>query len=119
MWDRGDRAEMVSTVSASLPREKRRSVPETLADSFHVQKGRVTPDSLCGGLEAIHDRDPLYTDKFESILKTTGVESVKLPPRSPNLNAHAERFIRSIKEQCLDHLILSSEDQLHYVLAVP
>jgi len=61
----------------------------------------------------------MYTDKFESILKTTGVESVKLPPRSPNLNAHAERFIRSIKEQCLDHLILSSEDQLHYVLAVP
>lgn len=119
MWDRGDRAEIVSTVSASLPREKRRSVPETLADSSHVQKGRVTPDNLCGVLEAIHDRDPLYTDKFESILKTTGVESVKLPPRSPNLNAHAERFIRSIKEECLDHLILSSEDQLHYVLAVP
>jgi len=61
MWDRGDRAEMISTVSASLPREKRRSVPETLADSFHVQKGRVTPDSLCGVLEAIHVRDPLLS----------------------------------------------------------
>ena len=65
----------------------------------------------------IHDRDPLFTQKFESILKTAGVESVKLPPRSPNLNAHAERFVRSVKEECLSHLILSSEDQLRYVLS--
>jgi hypothetical protein len=41
---------------------------------------------------------------------------VRLPPRSPNLNAHAERFVRSVKEECLDHLILSSEEQLRYVL---
>jgi len=72
---------------------------------------------LAGKKYLIHDRDPLYTDKFESILKTTGVESVKLPPRSPNLNAHAERFVRSVKEECLDHLILSSEDQLRHVLS--
>jgi putative transposase len=44
------------------------------------------------------------------------VEAVKLRPRSPNLNAHAERFVRSIKEECLDHLILASEEQLRYVL---
>ena len=41
---------------------------------------------------------------------------MKLPPRSPNLNAHAERFVRSVKEECLDHLILFSEEQLPYVL---
>ncbi|MGE5297282.1 MAG: helix-turn-helix domain-containing protein, partial [Solirubrobacterales bacterium] len=40
-----------------------------------------------------HDRDPLFTAKFESILKAAGVQPVKLPPRSPNLNAHAERFV--------------------------
>ena len=72
---------------------------------------------LAGKKYLIHDRDPLFTKKFESILKTAGVESVKLPPRSPNLNAHAERFVRSVKEECLSHLILSSEDQLRYVLS--
>jgi transposase InsO family protein len=61
-------------------------------------------------------RDPLYTPKFEGILKTAGVEPVKLPPRSPNLNAHAERFVRSVKEECLSQLILSSGEQLRYVL---
>ena len=45
------------------------------------------------------------------------MEPVKLPPRSPNLNAHAERFVRSVREECLDHLILYSEEQLRYVLA--
>ena len=45
----------------------------------------------------IHDRDPLYTSQFLAILAECGIESVKLPPRSPNLNAFAERFVRSIK----------------------
>jgi putative transposase len=71
---------------------------------------------LAGKKYLIHDRDSLYTDKFDSILTATGVKPVELPPRSPNLNAHAERFVRSVKEECLDHLILSSEDQLRYVL---
>jgi putative transposase len=72
---------------------------------------------LSGKKYLIHDRNPLFTAKFESILKTSGVEPIKLPPRSPNLNAYAERFVRSIKEECLNHLVLSSEEQLHYVLA--
>jgi putative transposase len=55
---------------------------------------------LSGKRYLIHDRDPLYTAEFESILKAAGVEPVKLPPRSPNLNAHAERFVRSVKEEC-------------------
>jgi len=71
---------------------------------------------LVGKRYLIHDRDPLYTDKFDSILKAAGVEPVKLPPRSPDLNPHAERFVRSVKEECLNLLILSSEEQLHYVL---
>ena len=47
-----------------------------------------------------------------SLLAGVGVESVKLPPRSPHLNAHAERFVRSIKEYCLDRLILFGEGAL-------
>jgi len=57
-----------------------------------------------------------HEEKFDSILKAAGVEPVKLPPRSPDLNPHAERFVRSVKEECLNLLILSSEEQLRYVL---
>jgi putative transposase len=60
----------------------------------------------------IHDRDPLFTTEFRSMLADVGVEAVKLPPRSPNLNAYAERFVRSIKESCLDQMILFGETSL-------
>lgn len=60
----------------------------------------------------IHDRDSLYTREFLNMLAEQGIESVKLPPRSPNLNAHAERFVRTIKEDCLEQMILFGEDAL-------
>ena len=61
----------------------------------------------------IHDRDPLYTTEFLSMLAEAGIESVKLPPRAPNLNAYAERFVRTIKESCLERMIFFGEDALH------
>jgi putative transposase len=67
---------------------------------------------LTGKRYLIHDRDPLFTNEFLSTLKDAGVQSVKLPPRSPNLNAHAKRFVRSIKESCLERLILFGEASL-------
>src|SRR5262249_53780235 len=60
----------------------------------------------------IHDRDPLYTQEFVAMPADAGIESVKLPPRSPNLNAYAERFVRTIKEGCRDQMILFGEDSL-------
>ena len=60
----------------------------------------------------IHDRDPLYTQEFLNMLADVGIESVKLPPRSPNLNAYAERFVRTIKESCLEQMILFGEEAL-------
>ena len=60
----------------------------------------------------IHDRDPLFTREFTEIIGQAGVEAVKLPPRSPNLNAYAERFVRSIKEGCLDQMVFFGEDAL-------
>ena len=53
---------------------------------------------LSGKRYLIHDRDPLFTAEFLGMLADVGVKSVKLPPHSPNLNAYAERFVRSIKE---------------------
>jgi len=64
----------------------------------------------------LHDRDPLYTREFLSMLAEQGIESVKLPPRSPNLNAYAERFVRTIKESCLEQMILFGEDALRNAL---
>jgi len=59
------------------------------------QIGRNLTDSVDGILKGkrylIHDRDPLFTNQFLDILADAGVKSVKLPPRSPNLNAYAER----------------------------
>ncbi len=64
----------------------------------------------------IHDRDPLFTASFREVLKSSGVETVKLPARSPNLNAHAERFVRSIKSECLAHIIPLGERHLRHAV---
>jgi putative transposase len=80
------------------------------------QIGRKVTDAVDGILNGkqylIHDRDPLFTAEFLSLLAGVGVESVKLPPCSPNLNSHAERFVRTIKESCLDRMILFGEESL-------
>ena len=60
----------------------------------------------------IHDRDPLFTHAVRDTLAAAGVEAVRLPARSPNLNAFAERFIRTIKESCLEGLLLIGEGSL-------
>jgi len=81
-----------------------------------TQIARHVTDGVDGFLKGkrylIHDRDPLYTREFRTMLADVGIESVKLPPRSPNLNAYAERFVRTIKESCLDQMILFGEDSL-------
>jgi transposase InsO family protein len=64
---------------------------------------------LVGKRFLLHDRDPLFTDAFRDTLAATSVKMVRLPPHSPNLNAFAERFVRSIKESCLTRLILFGE----------
>ena len=60
----------------------------------------------------IHDRDPLYTRGFGEILTSGGVQPIRLPPKSPNLNAYAERFVRSIKEECLSRVVPLGEAHL-------
>ena len=78
--------------------------------------GRNATDAVDGILFGkrylIHDRDPLFTAEFQQLLASVGVESVKLPRQSPNLNAYAERFVRTIKESCLERLVLFGERSL-------
>ena len=67
---------------------------------------------LNGARYLIHDRDPLFTDAFRELLKLSDVKTVKLPARSPDLNAYAERFVLSIRSECLDQIIPLGERHL-------
>lgn len=58
------------------------------------------------------DRDPVFTQEFRARLARAGVEPIRLPGRSPNLNAFVERFNRSIKEECLDRVVPLGEAHL-------
>ena len=88
---------------------------------YMKQVARILADYGDGFLRGkrylIHDRDPLFnTAGFYDILKASGTRPVKLPARSPDLNCYAERFVKSVKSECLDHLILSSVKQLEYAI---
>ena len=92
-----------------------------VADGLWMRQiGRNLTDAVDGILTGkrylIHDCDPLFTAEFLDMLAHAGVQSVKLPPRSPNLNAYAERFVRSIRESCLDQMILFGEGSLRKVV---
>jgi transposase InsO family protein len=73
---------------------------------------------LRGKRYLIHDRDPLFTEAFRAILRATGITCLKLPPQSPNLNAVAERFVLSIKSECLDKLVPLGERHLRLAISV-
>jgi putative transposase len=64
----------------------------------------------------IHDRDGKFCPAFQYIIDTAGVQRVPLPPRSPNLNTYAERWVRSVKEEALSRLILFGERALRHAL---
>src|SRR6516225_5226810 len=57
------------------------------------------------GRYLLHDRDTKYSAAFRAIVESVDVETLRLPARSPNLNAHAERWVRSVKEECLSKII--------------
>jgi len=65
----------------------------------------------------LHDRDAKFCAAFDAILEAVGIQAVTLPPRSPNLNAHLERWNRSVKEECLSKMIWFGEASLRQVLS--
>jgi putative transposase len=78
-------------------------------EAWMMQIARNLLDSETGALRGkrhlIVDRDTKYSTEFRTFLAREGVQVIRLPPRSPNLNAYAERFIRSVWEECLAKLI--------------
>ncbi len=84
------------------------------------QIARDLTDGIDGFLKStrylIMDRDTIFTEQFRVILRQGGVEPVRLPPKSPNLNAFAERFVLSIKSECLSKIIPLGERHLRHVI---
>jgi transposase InsO family protein len=72
---------------------------------------------LRGKRYLILDRDPLYTAAFRRMIGAAGVEVVRLPARSPNLNAYAERFVLSTKSECLERMVLLEERHLRWAIS--
>ena len=87
--------------------------PDTL---WMQQVARNLTDGLAGFLNGrrylLMDRDTKFCDAFRRILRQAGVICLRLPPRSPNLSPHIERFMRSLKEESVGRLILFGEGTL-------
>jgi transposase InsO family protein len=85
-----------------------------------LQYARNLTDAQDGFLKdkriLIHDRDPLYTEKFRETLRAAGVRSLKLPKRTPNLNAIAEAFVAGARREVLNRMILFGERHVRYVI---
>jgi transposase InsO family protein len=88
--------------------------------SWMLQVGRYLLDTEDGALAGksylIVDRDTKYSKRFRDFIAEGGTEVIRLPPLSPNLNAFAERFVRSIQEECLTKMIFVGQGSLRRAL---
>jgi putative transposase len=108
-------------------------VIELKSRAVHIAGIRVAPDGawmtqiarnlldpvdgfLRHATHLIHDRDPLFTQAWTQTLESGGVHSVPIPASSPNCNPHAERFVRSVRSECLEHFVIFGERHLRYLL---
>ncbi len=90
-------------------------------ESWMCQVARNLSDAEDGFLRGknylLMDRDTKFSQTFRIILNQAGLEAVRLPARSPNLNPNLERFIRSVKEECLERMIFFGERSLQVAVA--
>ena len=90
-------------------------------EHWMLQVGRGVVDSesgvLLGKRYLIIDRDTKYSEQFRRLIRDSGTNVIRLPPMSPNLNAYAERFVRSIKDECLNRMIFIGQASLRRAVA--
>ena len=84
------------------------------------QAARNLTDQFSGFLKdkryLIHDRDPLFTKEFRGILRSSGIKPIRTLPMAAHLNCIVERFVRSIKSECLDGMLIFGERHLEYII---
>jgi transposase InsO family protein len=83
------------------------------------QARNVTGDLADADITArflVRDRDTKYVASFDNVFKAEGAEILQTPYRTPNANAFAERFVRTVRSECLDHLLVVNEAHLERVL---
>jgi putative transposase len=66
----------------------------------------------------IHDRDAKFAGGFDDVFQSEGIAVIRTPVQAPNANAHAERWVGSVRRECLDRLLIFSRRQLEHVLRV-
>ena len=64
----------------------------------------------------IHDRDTKFTDAFDTVFRSEGIDVIYTPVRAPNANAYAERWVRTAREECLDKLLIINQTHLRRVM---
>jgi len=88
--------------------------------AWMLQMARNLLDPVDGFLRnasyLIHDRDPLFTKAWTALLKSGGVKCVRIPAHSPNCTPHAERFVKTIRSECLDHFVIFGERHLRHLI---
>jgi transposase len=88
--------------------------------AWMLQMARNLLDPVDGFLRnasyLIHDRDPIFTKAWTALLESGGVQCVPIPAQSPNCSPHAERFVRTIRTECLDHFVIFGERHLRYLV---
>jgi len=98
-------------VAGVTPHPDQRWMTQMARNMTLADWGFLTP-----GQYLIHDRDTKFCLAFQRTLDAVGVKQIVLPPWSPNLNAYAERWVRSVKEEALSGLILFGERSLRHAL---
>ena len=104
-----DSREVIATTSTRHPDSQ--WVSEQTDEFIRKTKGKPNAPTIL-----IHDRDTKFDTAFRTTLTDNKIEPKRLPKRSPNLNARVERFVQTIKQECLDHFIAFGHEHLNYLI---